>query len=223
VAARNEQERVWAGAEGSEYHQELNPRCAADIDELYLRVLGVRRTEINRRWFADVPRDARILEVGCNLGDGLALLAADGFSRLYGLEVNEQAASRCRQSRPNLSVVNGSVYEIPYRDGFFDAVFTCGVLIHLPPDSLDVAQKEILRVVCRGGRVLGGEYRQPAMTPLGWRDRQNRMWSGPYRERYMALAPGTEAEHVEAHRITNLRPHQPDRGEQEFFRLRLPA
>ena len=43
-------------------------------------------SELNQRFLADIPRNARILEVGCNEGNQLCALQEMGFQNLYWIE-----------------------------------------------------------------------------------------------------------------------------------------
>ena len=60
----------------------------APLDEafeaLYRARYGRSRGEIIADWLSDVPRDARILEIGANVGNQLRALQRAGFERLMG-------------------------------------------------------------------------------------------------------------------------------------------
>ena len=68
-----EQIHTWSGDFGREY-TDRNTFTPSELDELYRRNYGVTRTALNQRFLADIPRDARILEVGCNMGNQLLIL-----------------------------------------------------------------------------------------------------------------------------------------------------
>jgi len=38
---------------------------------------------------------------------------------------------RSKQNLKNIDILQGSAFDVPFKDGFFDLVFTSGVLIHL--------------------------------------------------------------------------------------------
>ena len=62
------------------------------------------RSELNDRFLADIPKDARILEVGCNRGGQLLLLREMGFRNVFGIEIQHYALTEVRE----LSAPRGS-------------------------------------------------------------------------------------------------------------------
>ena len=117
---------------------------------------GVARSDLNRRFLAKIPRESRILEVGCNEGNQLCALREIGFAQLYGIEVQEYALRRACNRLKTAQFVLATAFEIPFPDGFFDVIFTSGVLIHIAPPDLPKALHEIHR--CAGGFIWGLEY-----------------------------------------------------------------
>ena len=63
----------WESEFGRQY-TDRNSLTLEGLDALYRKNYGITRREINERFLADVPRDARILEVGCNEGNQLCML-----------------------------------------------------------------------------------------------------------------------------------------------------
>ena len=53
-------------------------------------------------------------------------------------------------------LLNGSVLQMPYEDGFFDTVLLISILEHLKPEQLKQAFSEIRRVLRKGGQVVYG-------------------------------------------------------------------
>jgi pseudaminic acid biosynthesis-associated methylase len=193
---------------------------AANLDDFYMRMVRVPRSEINARLFARVPKDARVLEVGASGGNQLQSLWEAGYTELYGVEINPVAVRMVKGARPELQVLQGSIYDLPFKDGYFDAVFTSGVLIHIPPDDLPRAMAELVR--CSKRYVIGGEYYKAELTELNWKgEKAKRMWAGPYRQVYMDTFPGLRLVHEESHPLFNVLTGQPDadRGEFAFFSL----
>ncbi len=91
----------------------------------------------------DLPKDAAILEVGCNVGRNLAFLHDSGYRNLTGIEISPHAARLLRETYPQLvdaSVKVGAAEEVlpGFEDKRFDLVFTMAVLEHIHPDSTSV-------------------------------------------------------------------------------------
>lgn len=178
----NEQIRRWRGDFGREY-TDRNSFTPAELDKLYRRNYGITRTEVNRRFLDHIPRDVRILEVGCNIGTQLLLMQQMGFTSLYGIEIQSGALDRAKERVSGTVLTQASVLAIPYPDRFFDLVFTSGVLIHIAPVDLPVALKEIHR--CTKRWIWGFEYYAPEMTEVAYRGHQALLWKTDYARLYL--------------------------------------
>lgn len=116
-------------------------------------------TFIAQNWFSTPFMDRkgiRILEVGCGSGANLWMLAKEGFS-VFGLDSSSsglQLASSHLHGKwgveATLSV--GSVTDLPYEDGYFDAVIDVVTLQHLNLDDSNRALSEIRRVLRPQGK-----------------------------------------------------------------------
>ncbi|MGD0271677.1 MAG: pseudaminic acid biosynthesis-associated methylase [Candidatus Sulfotelmatobacter sp.] len=177
-----EQVRTWSGDFGREY-TDRNIYTPAELDELYRRNYGVSRTELNRCLLQEVPRDARILEVGCNIGNQLLLLQEMGFHNLCGIEIQSYALERAKERVEGAALTQASVLAIPYADRNFDLVFTSGVLIHIAPADLPTAMDEIHR--CAKQWIWGFEYYAPEMTEVAYRGHEALLWKTDYARSYL--------------------------------------
>jgi|SRR5579862_5598302 len=174
----------WRGEFGRAY-TDRNSLSPAALDALYRKNFGVARSELNQRFLANLPRDARILEVGCNEGNQLCALREMGFHQLYGIEVQEYALRRARNRLDNGRLALATAFEIPFPDGFFDLVFTSGVLIHIAPPDLPKALGEIHR--CAGAYIWGLEYYSPQPMEVNYRGHQSLLWKADYAGLYLEL------------------------------------
>jgi pseudaminic acid biosynthesis-associated methylase len=177
ASQETEQVRTWTGGFGREY-TDRNAYSPAELDELYRRNYGVTRTEINQRFLDGIPRDARILEVGCNMGNQLLLLQQMGFKQLYGIEIQSYALDRAKERIPDAVLRQASAAAIPFEDRFFDLVFTSGVLIHIAPADLPSALAEIHR--CTKQWIWGFEYYAPETTEVTYRGHKSLLWKTDY-------------------------------------------
>ena len=116
----------------------------------------------------------RVLEVGCNVGWNLVYLERLGIHELYGIEPQPSAVERARYRRPAFNVLHGTAFDLPFRDGFFDLVFTSGVLIHIAPESLGTALDEIARVSRRW--IAAVEYDHPSEQEVPYRGHAGALW-----------------------------------------------
>lgn len=99
------------------------------------------------------PVRGDVLDAGCGTGGFLQRLgqARPDLDR-WGIEWHAAAARRSRQ-KSGAMVVRGSVNQLPFRDGSFDAAVSADVLCHEAVDS-GRALGELRRVLRPGGRVV---------------------------------------------------------------------
>jgi pseudaminic acid biosynthesis-associated methylase len=92
-----------------------------------------------------------ILEVGANIGLNLRALSRLGDAELHAAEPNAKARTVLIQDhvvKPE-RVYDADAARLPLADRSIDLVFTSGVLIHIHPDRLAAACREIHRVAAR--------------------------------------------------------------------------
>lgn len=176
-----EQIRTWAGEFGRDF-TDRNAVTTEQLDDHYRKNYGITRSEMNQRFLEGVPRDVRILEVGCNIGTQLLMLQQMGFANLYGIEIQSYALDRAKDRLPGAVLTQASAFAIPYRDRFFDLVFTSAVLIHIAPVDLPLALTEIYR--CAGRWIWGFEYYAPAVTEVVYRGNRSLLWKTDYARFY---------------------------------------
>ena len=151
----------WKGDFGNAYtlRNESTEASLASRARFFTRVLGATGL---------APR-ASVLEVGTNIGMNLAALGRLGPLARVGVDVNASALARLR-AEPELKtahVARAQGERLPFRAAAFDLVFTCGVLIHVPPDDLPAVAAEMVRVSAR--YVVCAEYFSPRSEEIEYR------------------------------------------------------
>jgi pseudaminic acid biosynthesis-associated methylase len=143
------------------------------------------------RRLLDGVAPTRALEVGCNVGWNLVYLDRLGVPELYGIEPQRDAVARARSRRPEFGVLQGTAFDLPFRDGWFDLAFTSGVLIHIAPESIRTALDEIYRVSRRW--IVAIEYDHPNEQEIAYRGHAGALWKrdhgAVWRDRYPTLRP----------------------------------
>lgn len=87
----------------------------------------------------------RILDAGCGEGFTLNKLFQNKIgSKLEGIDFSKDAISLGKKIHPHLSLRQGDIYKLPYKDNSFDLVLSTEVLEHLKEP--EKALKEIIRV-----------------------------------------------------------------------------
>ena len=177
-----EQMEKWAGQFGKEY-TDRNALALEEMDASYERNYGQTRTELNERFLEGVDRSIRVLEVGSNVGNQLLCLQRMGFSNLYGIELQSYAVELSKSRTRRINIIEGSAFDIPYKDGYFDLVFTSGVLIHISPSDIALAMREIYR--CTREYIWGFEYYADKYTEITYRGYGNLLWKADFARLYL--------------------------------------
>lgn len=167
-------EELWAGDHGDEY-----------IDRNW--------DEYSKRgpwWQAMIAKThpTRVLEVGCNVGGNLRYIAAEApDAQIYGIDINRKALNLVPQFVPNGNFMLEHANDLPFRDGWFDFVYTMGVLIHQPDESIKTVMSEIVRVSSK--YVMAGEVYAPERNSIPYRGIPESFIGRDYGSIYQEIAP----------------------------------
>jgi spore coat polysaccharide biosynthesis protein SpsF len=161
---------LWAGTFGDEY----SVRCDRDYsprDKFWGEMIRNTKTRI-------------ILEVGCNTGQNLSLIAEylPHRNNAWGCDVNQRALDICHIRHKEINAVKCSGFALPFKDDYFDMVFTAGVLIHQQPSEVETMMQEIIRV--SGRYVLALEYANDTFKEIPYRGQDHTLFKGPYGDIY---------------------------------------
>ena len=178
MAMDSDQIKVWTGQFGRDYTERNRFDDPEAFNALYRQRYGRTRDQIVADWLGELSREARVLEVGANVGNQLRALARVGFRHLYGVEVQRYCVEQAKQLAPEADIVEGSAFDLPFKDGFFDLVFTNNVLIHISPDDIGAVMDEMHRVTRRW--IWGFEYYAPEFTEVPYRGRERLLWKADY-------------------------------------------
>lgn len=163
-------EGLWSGSFGDEYTQR-----------------NISSYSLRKGWWDRFCRDYRfenVLEVGCNVGANIGMIAAQtkAHKSIWGCDINESSLVRAKKNEPYLNIVYASGFDLPFRDDYFDLVFTAGVLIHQSLDSVEALMQEIIRV--SGKYIMSMEYENPIFEEIPYRGKKGALYRGPWGEIY---------------------------------------
>jgi SAM-dependent methyltransferase len=113
-----------------------------------------------------------ICEVGCNVGNNLAHFPKT--ARITGIDSNDTALAIARTRYPYHDIKSGDITKLPFPDDTFDLVFTRGVLIHMPQDTLKQSMMELLRITKKW--IFNLEYYGTDGKPAEWARAENMLW-----------------------------------------------
>jgi len=174
-AARLEQ--LWSGKFGNDYI-ERNIQA------------GAHRGPFWKGLLAEFPAE-RVLEIGCNIGTNLQWIAqVIPASQVYGVDINVKSLKNLHQNTPEINAMWSPARELPFRDDWFDMVFTMGVLIHQPEESLADVIVEMFR--CSRKYILCAEYFSEETQEVLYHQQQGALFKRNYPKIFLEIFPELE-------------------------------
>ncbi len=176
------QTEAWAGEFGREY-TDRNTLSLEELNNLTKKHYGITRRELNYEFIGQLDRNIRILEVACNIGNELYCLQKMGFKEIYGIELQPYAVELSKQRLKFINIIQGTAFDIPFKDCFFDLVFTAGLLIHISPNDINRILKEIHR--CTNRYIWGFEYYADVYTNVEYHGHDDLLWKTDFVKLYL--------------------------------------
>jgi pseudaminic acid biosynthesis-associated methylase len=167
-------EQLWAGEFGNEY-------VDRNIDA-YRKRGGF--------WlpFLDELKPESVLEIGCNVGGNLQWIAQKvSPNRIAGVDVNAKALRLLEERVPGVRAMHGPARDLPVADRSVDLVFTMGVLIHQPEETLAKVMSEMVRVSKRW--VFCAEYYDTETVEVPYRGHEGALFRRDYAGLFQELFP----------------------------------
>lgn len=171
-AARLEQ--LWAGEFGNQY-VERNLDAYGRRGEFWLP-------------FMEELAPQSVLEIGCNVGGNLQWIAQRvPADRVVGVDVNAKALKMLDERVPGVRAVNSPAREIPFADRSVDFVFTMGVLIHQPEETVTKVMTEMVRLSRKW--VFCAEYYDTETVEVPYRGQEGALFRRDYKRLFQELFP----------------------------------
>lgn len=102
-----------------------------------------------------LPRGASsVLDIGCNVGEFLQAAHGLGVPKLFGIDINPEAALVAKQRLSHIQdsqIKHGSADQLPFASGTVDAAFCTEVLEHIPEELRPAVIQEAHRVLHESG------------------------------------------------------------------------
>lgn len=102
-----------------------------------------------------IPKNARILDIGCNYGSLLNKLHELGYSEVQGVDVNKSSIDLGRKKyttlKDKIDYYNG--VHLPFEENSFDIVLMFDVIEHIPSIERFLAN-EVYRVLKKNGKYI---------------------------------------------------------------------
>lgn len=141
----------------------FNTRWAQDKREVTL--FTTKEPETQRQFFyreywhviedivKNLPKSARILEIGCGRGTLSQYLRHAGYENVTLLDESDEALALARHNLGySAKLVKGDALKLPFQEGAFDFVFSMGVSEHI--DNYPTFFYEQLRILKKDGWLL---------------------------------------------------------------------
>ena len=105
-----------------------------------------------RKMLADLPRDGKILDVGCGSGFAVEHCARGRADwQIYGIDVAPTLIQYAKEKRPQFHFELAKAEQLPFPDGMFDVVLSLDTIEHLVDPARALAEA---RRVLKGNGVL---------------------------------------------------------------------
>lgn len=135
------------------------------VDAFSGATLSERRFYSETGWEPGDLRGRWVLDAGCGAGRFLDLASRDG-AEVVGVDISDavEASAVTMKDRPNVHLVQASLYELPFRTEVFDACYCIGVIQHTPDPEAALAA--LPRLLKPGGRIAVTIYERKLWTFL---------------------------------------------------------
>ncbi len=106
----------------------------------------------------------RLLDIGCSSGWLAPIVMSKGFQDYVGID---RVIVDSHQAKGTTKFVEGSIFNLPFSDGSFDAASFFDVIEHLPKGTEEKALREIWRVLEPAGKLyFSTPHASPIHTPM---------------------------------------------------------
>jgi pseudaminic acid biosynthesis-associated methylase len=178
--------KFWKGEFGKDY-TDRNSYDLQSWDNFYLTNWGLTKLEMNNACMGFLDKTSKILEVGCNVGLQLNGFQRMGYKNLHGIEIQDYAVEKAKQSTKGINIIQGSAFDLPYKDGWFDLVCTNGVLIHINPENYSSIMSEMVR--CSSKYIMGFEYYSDNLKAINYRGNEGYLWKNDFAQEFIHRFP----------------------------------
>lgn len=124
---------------------------------------------------SDLKGIKSIVEVGCNAGMNLeGIYKADNNLSIIGVEPNLYAIEKAKKiANGRYDIIEGNIFDLN-DDLKSDLIITCTVLIHISPNELVEAMKNLYDI--SSSYILIMEYYWPSIKKVEYRGLENALW-----------------------------------------------
>ncbi|MGE4167683.1 MAG: class I SAM-dependent methyltransferase [Xanthobacteraceae bacterium] len=152
-------ETDWSRRRAVEVHDETAGMFAAEYgdDDVFGSPFRYGRHLVDQAWaqcVAELPSQAKCLDIGCGVGIYMARLLAAGFE-VTGIEPSAEMRRLAAANVPAALVTDGSALELDAAEASTDFVYAIEVFRYLDTADNEAGHREIARVLKPGGTYFG--------------------------------------------------------------------
>ena len=136
------------------------------IADSFIAARSSAGVEVIRRWAAQLPPAASVIDVGCGTGDPVTRTLLDAGLQVSGIDASPRLADEFRRRFPACPVACEAAEDSRYFDRTFDAGIAIGLVFLLAADTQETVLRRIASAVDPGGRILFSAPEQSCQ----WRD-----------------------------------------------------
>lgn len=118
------------------------------MDDLWQRQIHPQHEWILKKVLSLRPKE--ILEVGCGFGRNIKFLIEKGINPgiITGVDLSPKILAKAKEYIKNnkVKLMEGDVKNLPFQDRNFDLTLVHGVFMHVKPDDVEKAVKEVAKV-----------------------------------------------------------------------------
>src|SRR5687768_9923652 len=99
--------KFWQGEFGKDY-TDRNTLDEEEWDKKCIETWGATKLQMNEACIGTLSKDAKVLEVGCNVGMQLRGFQRMGYNNLYGIEIQNYAVEKAKLISKGINIIQGS-------------------------------------------------------------------------------------------------------------------
>ncbi len=109
-------------------------------------------SEYIEEFLALLPKNAKILDVGCGVGVDAGFMKSEGFE-IIGIDLSKEMLNIARQKFPQIEFKQQDIRELDFPPNFFDGILASCSLIHIPKKDVPSLIKKFHQIIKKDGAI----------------------------------------------------------------------
>ena len=109
-------------------------------------------SEYIEEFLALLPKNAKILDVGCGVGVDAGFMASKGFE-IIGVDLSKEMLNIARQKFPQIDFKQQDIRELDFPPNSFDGILASCSLIHIPKKDVPSLIKKFKKILKKDGAI----------------------------------------------------------------------